>query len=410
MMSLNKYILIFLPFLFNTTNSCSQIKDKWTLAPIDSAAISLFDYEQNKLENPQALTPLFTKLHNLKNGSQENVVLVHIGDSHIQADLLSDVVRSEFQKYFGNAGRGLVFPYQVVKTNGPFEYHSSSNSTWKWNRIARNDTIPSCGISGFGMHSKSENPEFSIKFKNYNKKLETFDKITLFTNEDLRGLNIEYNDCQLENGIYDASKAYVTINLKSPASSFNVSFPGKDTIRFYGASLEKLNTPGVIYHSIGVNGAQCSDYNKTSLFWKQLKQLKADCYIVSLGTNEAQLQGMAPEEFLVDLTKMVENIRKVSPTASIVLSTPPVSYYNKIAPNAKLCDVVDVITDYCIQNNITYWDLFNISKGLEGATTWGKKKYLRSDLIHFSREGYRVQGALLAEAFAASWNTFLTTK
>jgi lysophospholipase L1-like esterase len=198
--------------------------------------------------------------------------------------------------------------------------------------------------------------------------------------------------------------------LKSPASSFNVSFPGKDTIRFYGASLEKLNTPGVIYHSIGVNGAQCSDYNKTSLFWKQLKQLKADCYIVSLGTNEAQLQGMAPEEFLVDLTKMVENIRKVSPEASIVLSTPPVSYYNKIAPNAKLCDVVDVITDYCLQNNIACWDLFNISKGLEGAVTWGKKKYLRSDLIHFSREGYRVQGALLAEAFANSWNAFLTTK
>jgi hypothetical protein len=71
---------------------------------------------------------------------------------------------------------------------------------------------------------------------------------------------------------------------------------------------------------------------------------------------------------------------------------------------------VDVITDYCLQNNIACWDLFNISKGLEGATTWGKKKYLRSDLIHFSREGYRVQGALLAEAFAASWNTFLTTK
>ena len=107
---------------------------------------------------------------------------------------------------------------------------------------------------------------------------------------------------------------------------------------------------------------------------------------------------------------MVEHIRQVSPKASIVLTTPPISYFMKIKPNVKLCDVVKVITDYSIKHHLAYWDLFTISKGLEGAKRWSEKKYLRSDLVHFSKEGYVLRGSLLAEAFAKSWNEFLTTQ
>ena len=401
---------LLLLFWFITTNTYSQGGEKWILRPLDSVALSLVDYEQNILKNTSALSPFFTKLNQLKNGSNENVVVVHIGDSHIQADLLSGVVRNEFQHFFGNAGRGLVFPYQVVKTNGPFDLNSSSKSDWKWNRLARSRSVPYCGISGFGMHSQCAHPEFSLRFKNDTGNAVAFDKITLFTNEDLCELVMDYNEGQQERLSFDSPTACVSAHLKTVTSGISISFPANDSIRFYGASLEKLNSPGVLYHSIGVNGARYSDFNKTTLFWKQLPYLKADCYIVSLGTNEAQVQGMTTDEFWLELDQMVEHIRQVSPKASIVLTTPPISYFMKIKPNVKLCDMVKLITDYSIKNHLAYWDLFTISKGLEGAKRWSEKKYLRSDLVHFSKEGYALQGSLLAEAFAKSWNEFLTTQ
>src|SRR5690606_31485683 len=53
-----------------------------------------------------------------------------------------------------------------------------------------------------------------------------------------------------------------------------------------GLILENGNS-GIIYHSIGVNGAKFLDYNKYPLFFEQLKALNPDLIIISLGTNEA---------------------------------------------------------------------------------------------------------------------------
>ena len=64
--------------------------------------------------------------------------------------------------------------------------------------------------------------------------------------------------------------------------------------------------------------------------------------------------------------------------------------------------------NYCNENNLVYWDLFNASKGLKGAAKWKSSKLLQSDLVHFSREGYTLQGNLFVDAFAKAWNGFLS--
>src|SRR5690606_14596933 len=64
--------------------------------------------------------------------------------------------------------------------------------------------------------------------------------------------------------------------------------PGKPEKEYSlsGVVLEK-DEPGILYHSIGVNGAKCSDYNKYPLFFEQLPALHPDMIVISLGTNES---------------------------------------------------------------------------------------------------------------------------
>ena len=136
--------------------------------------------------------------------------------------------------------------------------------------------------------------------------------------------------------------------------------------------------------------------------------MKADCYIISLGTNEAQDPNLKAENFLVEVNSMINKIRLVSPNACIVLTTPPVSYYKKLRPNQSLQIITDALIQFSNENNLVYWDLFNASRGSEGAKAWKSSQLLRSgDLVHFSKEGYVLQGNLFVDAFAKVWNEFL---
>jgi hypothetical protein len=386
--------------------SYGQKASPWSFTKIDSTVTTTINYSKNTLENPATMNPLLAKLYKIKHFSKENAVFVHIGDSHIQADLQTAVIRNELQAYFGNAGRGLVFPYQVAKTNAPWDISSSSKSSWKNNRLARIDTLIPCGITGFGIESQSINPEFNLELRNLNGVKDSFDKVKLFLGGNISELVLEYND-QSENNCYSIAPDYTEINLKARTSGFKLSIPTTDAVQFYGASLEKKDTSGIIYHSIGANGAKYSDFNKTPRFWSQLKNLKADCYILSLGTNEAQDPNLAAEDFLDQVNITIKKLRAISPNACIILTTPPVSYFRKGRPNQSLEVIADALMQFSNENNVVCWDLFNASRGSEGATAWKSTQLLRSDLVHFSTEGYILQGNLFVDAFVKIWNAFL---
>ena len=101
---MNKFIYI----LFFTTLGFSQI-DSVKVA-IDSASIAIdttnFEAFNNVISNEKALTAIFEKLYQLEENQDRKVRIVHIGDSHIQADLFTAKIRRRMQQVFGNAGFG----------------------------------------------------------------------------------------------------------------------------------------------------------------------------------------------------------------------------------------------------------------------------------------------------------------
>lgn len=56
------------------------------------------------------------------------VSIVHIGDSHVQAEGNTSRTRRALQLRFGSAGRGLVAPLRLAGTNAPADYSITSAS------------------------------------------------------------------------------------------------------------------------------------------------------------------------------------------------------------------------------------------------------------------------------------------
>lgn len=398
-------------FILFFTISNGQNAMIWKLSNPQLATSPAVDSTLNVLENTKPLEQLFEKLYLLKTQLTENhkVIFTHIGDSHIQADKITTVVRNEFQDYFGNAGRGLIFPFHVAKTNSPYDVFSSSNELWKSSRLSKMNSDIHCGIAGYGIKTNQTKAEIKLAVKDSVKN--SFDQVSVFYAKGLKKISIDSTVVQKEL-LLDSISQFASLQLPSLLSKFKIkleSYPEK-SIEFYGVSISKSKSSGVIYNAIGANGAKIIDYNEAPIFWEQLPELKTDCYIISLGTNEAQNQNLTADLYTNQLKTMVEKIKVVSPEAAIVVLSPPVSYFRKINPNKSLPVISAAIKKFCYQNNLVFWDFFQISKGTRGTLAWRKLKLLNTDLVHFANAGYSLQGELLCVAFAKAFNEFTAKK
>lgn len=408
---IHRLLYIFILICFSITGFSQQIPlDDNALAKRYPFVSAIF----NRIFNNSALDSFYQKLYQLKTDSNRVVSIVHIGDSHIQADFLSGTVRREMQDFFGNAGRGLVFPYQLAQSNAPDDLLSSSTIRWQFNRVAHPEIQINSGISGYALTttSPSANIRFSLR-TSFSDGFQPFNRMKFFLDTasankwifQADNLDIPYMLDKTEND----SAVYREVVLKQPVTGFTLNcLPTDQPKAFYGVTLEN-SSPGVLYHTIGVNGARYDQYNIAPLFWQQLPALKADLYIISLGTNEAQRASFFEAMFLKDLEAFLTKLKQTSPGAAILITTAPDSYKLKRTSNKVLQSLNKSLSTYCNRNYIPIWDLYRITNGYGSAYSWSRRGLMNRDRIHFTAEGYRLQGSLLFNAIAKGYNDYVNS-
>ena len=76
-------------------------------------------------------SPIFDRMAQLQDTAhnEPNIIsIVHLGDSHVQAGYFSEALRLALQERWGNAGRGLIAPLRICKTNEPAAYKKTSTN------------------------------------------------------------------------------------------------------------------------------------------------------------------------------------------------------------------------------------------------------------------------------------------
>lgn len=128
---------------------------------------SCVDYSANVISYPgdsARMRGFYRKLDSLALFGKGNVNIVHIGGSHVQADVMSDRLRSNFTQCIPGfrAGRGMIFPYRAARTNNPANYSISYTGSW---RKCQNSLPPvdlSLGISGIAVSSDDRHASISF--------------------------------------------------------------------------------------------------------------------------------------------------------------------------------------------------------------------------------------------------------
>jgi hypothetical protein len=406
-------ILCFFIFIFHSL--LIQAQDDtfgWFPSGIENSYTQACASYKNYILNSEILNPLFEKLLQLKTAkNNQKVNFVHIGDSHIQADMMTSVIRNALQNQFGNAGRGLVFPYQAAKTNGPNDYLFGSPYNWTSSRINKQSRPIEVGISGFGLQT---NNNFSmLDFKQ--KQGIYFDKIRLISQKSSHGVDFYNPSDSIVFGFSKKSKsqwdAYdIILPYKIDAFQLHMHTDQMDSMNLFGVILENESQKGVLYHTIGANGAKYSDYFNNDFFKNQLTELKADCYIISMGTNEAQDNDLSYMDMYDVVEKSVAHIQSISPNTPIILTTPSCSYLKKKYPNPNLNTVRAALEHFAFTHQLAFYDLYTICQCESQTDVWRSSNLLNNDLVHYTQKGYQLQGDLFNQAFANAWNYFIETK
>ena len=167
----------------------------------------------------------------------------------------------------------------------------------------------------------------------------------------------------------------------------------------------KKDSTGVLYQTIGINGATFETFNNSADFWQKLIALHADLFIVSLGTNDAQTNSYNDSEFQKQVTHFLDNLRKASPFASILVTTTADSFKGGY-PNRELWNINLSLFSYCSAHNIPVWDMYRVTNGFGSAYNWMRKGMMNGDGIHFTANAYKIQGQLLYSALAKGYNNY----
>lgn len=363
---------------------------------------SMLHQESNVLENDiNTLSSFYKKLTELRNGRLDRVSILQLGDSHIQPGYFSGTARSALQNYFGNAGRGLVFPWKLAGTNQPDDIRITSSSYWQ-----RSQT--EIGISGYGL-SASHKCNLTIQTNNFFQRDNTFNQATLILKEKEGTYN--WNVAGLEDELTVEESAFARqsvcqLSWQNPVSRAELSFSAEDPqdrLNLYGIILERQQ-PGLLYHSMGVNGSSFERMSKIAEFFPQIRILNPDLIIVSLGTNDVQGR-FRSEEYLKGLKQFMKPLRKYVPGVPVLFTLPPDSYKNGVV-NSDLDKAASLLKKYALENRCAWWDLREVMGGAGSVSRWRNLGLAASDRKHYTPKGYMLQGHLFQQALLKGYKHY----
>src|SRR6185369_16657044 len=156
-----------------------------------------FDFineQSNEIINSSALSTFYEKLYQLRKTKKGTVNIVHVGDSHIQADLLTHTVRQQLQKEFGNAGRGFISPGRIARTNEPQNIYTSSNANWGAKRIVFTDQPLPIGLGATTVRTTQTDAKFVVRTMDSPPLNYAFDGVSVFYQKDFTSFNLILKD------------------------------------------------------------------------------------------------------------------------------------------------------------------------------------------------------------------------
>ena len=335
--------------------------------------------------------------------NDKSFVVAHIGDSHVQPDIITSELRKSVQLVKGNGGRGMVFPYAAARTHSGYDYFTRYSGQWQYARNTDPNPRLPLGITGVTIRSTTPGATFGISFRDglpaNNRKLRIYCRRSASSFD----LSIQSGQEIIPVKIFNGAVETGPVEVLLPAAEGKFNFrlvqneSGQKEFELYGISIEGINDEGAVVHSLGVSGAPYAGLLKEALLEDHLKSISPNLVLIDLGTNDYIPGNRIAPDLEIKITDVIRKIRRAAPTTTIALTTTQDMYRRGVNMSAGR-SLSLLIREIARKENCLFFDWYWISGGPETMKQWVSYGLAQRDHIHLTGAGYKLKGRLLAGA------------
>lgn len=388
----------------------------------------------HKLQFTDSSRASLNKFFEYMKTSPSKVHVIHFGDSQIEGDRISGVLRNRFQSLFMGYGIGLIPAVSVKNVSGPIIQSGSEN--WKrytvfgkrdtslkhkdygaigimaryapvWNDSISNDTV----LYEAELTYKTS----SVGYGNDRK----FDQIILYYGNNHKPVVVELyingEMKQFETLMSSTSVSTATFTIDIPVNEITLKFSGKDSPDIYGISFESYK--GVFVDNVAMRGSSGLDFTKMNMtYQKQMFDLmNARLLICEFGVN------LVPN--VLEDYKFYENwfyeqlrtLKKVNPEMAIIVigvsdMSRKVDEAYETYPNIE--KIRNAQRNAAFRADCAFWDFYEAMGGKNSMPSWvmSEPSLATEDFTHLNHQGARIIGDMFTTALVWEFKEYLKKK
>ena len=349
----------------------------------------------------------------LDSASSQVVRVVHYGDSQIEEDRITNILRERWQKEYGGGGVGLIPLHQTIPTRtirqwisinnkvqsaqgGPKRYLvygprsmrlTESNDYGVMGQVAVMDSMLIAGSEDIVLHIEPIDKQ--RKPHNY------FNRVRLLIDSSYTIKNFELRtkigDSLNIIGSQDSGLGYMEFLLPDSTTHSELHLHGKGNI--YGVSLE--TSTGIIVDNIPMRG--CSGNIFTKIDSTQLsdfyRKTNTRLIILQFGGNmipQTENPSTISGYVRTTLRQQVRYIRACAPEASILFIGPSDMSTNidgQMTTYPLVPYMDKLLKKMAAEEQIAYWSMYDAMGGKDSMVRWVETGLAGSDYVHFTRAG-----------------------
>ena len=332
----------------------------------------------------------------------EGARVLHYGDSPTTADLITADVRALLQQQFGDAGTGFVL---IARPWAWYNHRGVEMEAKDWKIDVAGATDLKDGLHGLGGASFRGNTgaraEWTLKDGRHQ-----FAEVSFLAQPGGGTFSFEADGREIGTGDTNAETTgpgYAAFDLPPGSKKFTLRV-AQGPVRLYGVEFRKPG-PGVLYSSLGVNGANVTllSHAFNGAHWTaQLRHYKPDLVVLAYGTNESGYPQFVNSTWGPELRAAIRRIRAALPEASILLMSPmdrgELKDSGDIETVGALPRLVEIESQVGADTGMAFFNTYQAMGGEGTIGRWynGQPRLVAGDFIHPTPGG----GKLIATVFA----------
>jgi len=385
-------------------------------ANVDSLQKSVFRI-QFAQGSRRLLDPFFQSLEDVGSGRVKNGRILHFGDSQIENDRMTALIRFRLQKMVGGSGTGLV--QAIPLYSGSMAYRQDQEGEWlRYTYFGKRDTTiahDSYGIMG-AFTSVPATDQGSIPMLNYrfntSRRSGQCDRVRIFLHSYADGGRVVFqvNDT-ITDSINSISGGFSEVDLShhSPVKDLKIYLDLPEGGRIYGISFESHQ--GMHMDNIAMRGSSGLVFSQMNREQQQemLDRLDPGMILLQFGGNVVPY--MNPNYYREFFKRELDFFREVCPGTPIVVIGPAdMSIREKgiFKTYPELEPIRDALRQATLESGFAFWDLYEAMGGSNSMPSFVQTDppLASKDYLHFTPKGANLVAEMFYNALMLEYSHF----